>query len=140
MSKTSIPSNMIRFIKEHHVLSLATIHKNSPSLCSVFYTFMSEENCFIFASESKSEHIQNIMKNNTVAACIHDEVRDVRRIKGIQVKGKVLKADAHHDEAYIKTFPEAQEIKKEVWILELTELKYTDNENIGFGQKETWNR
>ena len=126
------------FIHAHHVLSLATTQKDQPSSCSVFYAFMEDDNSFVFASEYESEHIQNIMQNADVAASIHDEVRELMLIKGLQIKGQVSSAHARHEHLYLKTFPEAQEIKKEIWVLKVTELKYTDNKDIGFGQKEVW--
>jgi len=133
-----IPSKMVDFIGRHHVLALATVHKDMPSLCSVFYAFMLEHNCFVFASEKESEHIKNIMNNAKVGACIHDEVRDILAIKGLQVKGEVARAEALHEDFYLKTFPEAQGLTKDIWVLKFSSLKFTDNENIGFGQKEVW--
>ncbi|HIC43079.1 MAG TPA: hypothetical protein EYO73_01930 [Sulfurimonas sp.] len=129
---------MISFIQAHHVLSLASTQKDRPSLCSVFYAFMPEDNCLIFASESKSEHIQNIIINSMVAASIHDEVRNIIQIKGLQIKGEVKRAKVHHEDLYTKTFPESKDLNKEVWTLNVSELKFTDNENIGFGKKEIW--
>lgn len=130
---------MCDFIQKHHVLSLATSKNNQASSCSVFYAFMPEDNCLIFASKYESEHIQNIMQNSDVSAVIHDEQREVILIKGIQIKGKVIQAHSKHEDFYLNIFPEAQDIKKEIWTIEVKELKYTDNKDIGFGQKEVWN-
>ncbi len=138
MKTNNIPMNMRDFIQKHHVLSLATSQNDRPSSCSVFYAFMPEDNCFIFASEYESEHIQNIMQNADVSATIHDEQRELMLIKGIQIKGQVAQAHSRHEHFYLKTFPEAQDIKKEIWIIEIRELKFTDNQDIGFGQKEVW--
>lgn len=129
---------MLNFISEHHVLSLATSHNNKPSSCSVFYAFMQDDKAFVFASEHKSEHIQNIIQNSNVSAGIHDETRDVMLIRGLQVKGEVKKAEARHEELYLEIFPEAAEIKKEIWMIKISELKFTDNKEIGFGKKEVW--
>lgn len=126
------------FIQKHHVMSLATMHQETPSVCSVFYVFIPEDNCFVFASEYESEHMQNIMQNADVAAAIHDEQRELSLIKGLQIKGQVTKAQSRHEHLYLNTFPEAKEVKKEIWIVKIYELKYTDNEDIGFGQKEVW--
>jgi len=129
---------MLDFIGQHHVLSLASTLNDTPSICSVFYAFVEDENCFVFASEYESEHMQNIMQNADVAANIHEETRELMLIKGLQIKGQVEKAHSRHEHLYLKTFPEAEEIKKEVWSLHIHELKYTDNQDIGFGQKEVW--
>jgi len=134
----NIPLNMKNLIAEHHVLSLSTSQKDKPSSCSVFYAFMPEDNCFVFSSEYESEHIQNILQNADVSATIHDEQRNLMLIRGLQIKGLVTQAQSRHEHFYLKTFPEAEDIKKEVWILKITELKLTDNKDIGFGQKEVW--
>ena len=138
MTTNNVPQNMLNFIAKHHVLSLATTQNDRPSSCSVFYTFMQDDNSFIFASEYESEHIQNIMQNADVSAVIHDETRELVLIKGLQIKGLVTKAHSRHEHLYLKTFPEAVEIKKEIWMIKVTELKFTDNKDIGFGQKEVW--
>jgi len=136
--KNNIPPNMITFIKAHHVMALATSDKDRPSSCSVFYAFCDEDNSFVFASMYESEHIQNIMQKSDVAAAIHDEERELMLIKGLQIKGQVTGAKSHHKYVYLKDFPEAKDIIKEIWVLKITQLKYTDNQDIGFGQKEVW--
>ena len=129
---------MLDFIANHHVLSLASSYNNKPSSCSVFYAFMEDEHSFIFASQNESEHIQNIMKNSDVSASIHEETREVLLIKGLQIKGAVRRADPRHEDFYVHVFSEAKEVKKEIWVIRVSELKLTDNKNIGFGQKEIW--
>jgi uncharacterized protein YhbP (UPF0306 family) len=126
------------FIQKHHVLSLATIQNGRPSSCSLFYAFIPEECCLVFASEDKSEHMQNIMQTPEVSAVIHDEQRELMLIKGIQIKGKVSEAEPKHEHFYLEAFPEAKDFVKEMWTIEVRELKYTDNQDIGLGKKEVW--
>lgn len=129
---------MVEFIKEHHVLSMATVHNDTPVSCSLFYLFIPQEGCFIFASDYETEHIKNIMQNPDVSAAIHNETKELQHIRGIQIKGMVTNAEERHANLYLKEYPYAADIDhKEFWKLKITELKYTDN-NLGFGQKETW--
>ena len=129
---------MSEFIGEHHVLAMATIQGDMSFSCSLFYSFIEEEECFIFASDEETEHMQNIMQNPDVSATIHFETKEIEHIKGIQVKGMVEKAEARHEHLYLKEYPYAADVKnKSMWKLKITELKYTDN-NLGFGQKEIW--
>lgn len=133
-----IPVNMTSFIQEHHVLSMATIADDISSSCSLFYIFLADEECFIFASDFETEHIKNILQNPDVSASIHNETTKIEEIKGIQIKGMVAKAEARHEHLYLKAYPYAADINdKTMWKLKVTELKYTDN-SLGFGQKEVW--
>ena len=133
-----IPINMVEFIKGHHVLSLATVRNDLPASCSLFYLFLPEEECFVFASDYETEHMQNILQNPDVSAVIHNETKEIEHIKGIQIKGMVTSAEARHEHLYLKEYPYANDIDdKSIWKLKITELKYTDN-SLGFSQKERW--
>ena len=138
MQTNSIPQNMLDFIQEHHVLSMATSQNNRPVSCSLFYVFCENEQTFVFASSLKTEHIQNILINPDVSANIHIQTHAIAQIRGIQVKGKVETGDCKDEELYVKVFPYASSIEdKMIWKLKVKELKYTDN-SLGFGQKEVW--
>ncbi len=129
---------MVDFINEHHVLTMATTYHDSPSSCSLFYCFMEDEACLVFASSDETEHIKNIFQNPDVAAAIHNETKEIEHIKGIQIKGIVEEGHSRHEHHYLKEYPYASEVKqKRIWKLNITELKYTDN-NLAFGQKEVW--
>lgn len=137
---TKIPEIMRRFINGHHVLCLATSHKESLSCCSLFYLFIPEEACMLFASDEKTEHMQHISHHPQVACAIHNETKEVAQIRGIQIKGVVETATEEEAHSYIEAYPYAKEVKnKRIWKLEISELKYTDNTQ-GFGQKEIWER
>jgi len=133
-----IPLNMVEFIQEHHVLSMATVQNDIPVSCSLFYLFIPQEECFIFASDEKTEHMRNILQNPNVSAVIHNETKEVEHIRGIQIKGMVTHAKERCHDLYLKDYPYAKGVDNKVfWKLKITELKYTDN-SLGFGQKETW--
>lgn len=138
MKVNSIPQNMVTFVEEHHVMSLATTLGDKVSACSVYYVFMPDEGCFVFASNFETEHIEFILQHPEVAGTIHEEQRDISVIKGLQIKGMVEQGHSRHEHAYVHAFPEAQVMKKEIWVLKPTQLKYTDNHDIGFGQKLIW--
>lgn len=129
---------MVDFIREHHVLAMATSQDDRPSSCSLFYSFLEDEACFVFASDDETEHIQNILENPDVSAVIHHETKEIAAIKGIQIKGRVEEGQARHRQLYLSDFPYAAEVKKKsIWKLSISELKYTDNA-LGFGKKEYW--
>ncbi|MDF1881713.1 pyridoxamine 5'-phosphate oxidase family protein [Sulfurimonas sp. MAG313] len=130
------PHEMKAYLHSHHVLVLATAYKDRLSSCSVFYAYSTEDNCLVFASQNTSEHIQNILNNSRVAACIHNEERELDKIKGLQIKGRVQPAERQHEEVYLHDFPEAKDFEKDIWVLYIEELKYTDNELLGLGKKK----
>jgi len=118
---------------------MATIGEDTPSSCSLFYLFIEDEMCFIFASDEATEHIKNIKQNPRVSASIHNETTKVKEIKGLQIRGTVCIAEAKYEELYVIKYPYAKEVKnKTMWKLSATALKYTDN-SVGFAEKEMWN-
>jgi uncharacterized protein len=134
-----ISINMLQFIHEHHVLSMATLGENGLSSCSLFYLFIEDEKCFIFASDEATEHIKNIQQNPSVSAAIYNETTEINEIKGLQIRGTVSKAEAKYEELYLLKYPYAKAVdNKTLWKLGATALKYTDN-SVSFGTKEVWN-
>jgi len=130
---------MVEFIQGHHVLSMATVEGKTPVSCSLFYLFIPEETCFIFASDKETEHMKNILENPDVSAGIHNETKVIDKIKGIQVKGRVTQAEERHAHLYLKEYPYAKDIDaKMIWKLIITGLKFTDN-SLSFAKKEMWN-
>ena len=45
---------IVEFIKEHHLLTLATSENNTPYCCNVFYIYNEENNSLIFSSETST--------------------------------------------------------------------------------------
>ncbi len=130
---------MVDFIQKHHVLSMATVEDETPVSCSLFYLFVPEEACFIFASDKGTEHMKNISENPYVSASIHDETKEVMQIRGIQIKGMVSRAEDKHEDLYLEAYPYAKNIdEKSIWKLSVTGLKFTDNTQE-FARKEMWN-
>jgi uncharacterized protein YhbP (UPF0306 family) len=61
---------IVNFIKEHHVLSLATYGDPELSVCNLFYAFDEKEITFVVASSDDTTHIQNILQNPNIAGTI----------------------------------------------------------------------
>lgn len=139
MKGGDLSTEVLKFIHEHHVLSMATSSEDRLSSCSLFYLFVEAENCFVFASDETTEHIKNIKQNPYVSVSIHNETTEIKEIKGLQIRGTVSKAPQGYEKLYVAKYPYAKEIKnKTIWMLSVTALKYTDN-SAGFGHKEVWN-
>ncbi len=118
---------------------MATLAEGTLSSCSLFYIFVEDEICFVFASDEATEHIRNIRQNPHISASIYNETTEVNEIKGLQIRGTVSKAPQGYEKLYVAKYPYAKEVKnKTIWMLSATALKYTDN-SAGFGHKEVWN-
>ena len=127
------------FIDEHHVMTLATSGKEGPQCCNLFYAYSKEENCFIVASDKSTEHIENILQDPTIAASIVLETRTVGKIRGLQIKGTITKADDKGARgAYFHAFPYARAMRPMLWRIIVKSMKLTDN-RLGFGKKLIWN-
>lgn len=134
---------MLKFLKKHHVLNLATTLDGKPWCCSCFYAFDAGNIRLIFTSDKETRHIREGSVNAEVAGSIALETRIIGKIRGIQFTGtlnEVLGAD--YEEArhiYLKRFPYARPWlgNTALWSINLIHLKMTDN-RLGFGKKLYW--
>ncbi len=137
----ALQPQIVKFIKEHHVLTLATSVDNQPWCCNCFYAFIEKEVAFVFTSDHNTRHIGDVLKNNKFAASIVLETKIVGKIRGLQLSGFVELAEnevLHAAKmAYLKRFPYAAIMKTTFWILRPNYMKMTDN-RLGFGKKLLW--
>lgn len=138
-----IDRRIIKFIRKHHVLSIATCAGSEPWCASCFYVYLEDENAFVFTTDIKTRHGQEFLKNNIVAGTIALETRIIGKIQGIQFQGIVSEPEAGMEDkaqkAYIRRFPVAMLMDTHLWVVRLTHIKYTDN-RLGFGKKLVWGR
>lgn len=138
-----VDQKIIKFIKKHHVLTLATAIDGNPYCANCFYSYLEDENMLVFTSDLKTKHIQDVLENNFVAGSIVLETRIIGKIQGLQFNGFMVDVDEKLAEkvrkSYIKKFPFAMLMETQLWALELTFLKFTDN-TLGFGKKLIWEK
>ena len=134
---------IIEFIKNHHLLTLATTKDNTPYCCNVFYVYNEKNNSLIFSSDIKTKHATDFIDNPNVAASIALETKDVEKIQGVQLLGRVIKPKGEEinnaTKLYLKGFPYAQKMKLYLWEMKLTFIKMTHNK-LGFGKKLIWEK
>ena len=134
---------IVDFIHEHHVLTLATSAENSPWCANCFYTYLEEENCFVFTSDEDTKHVQDVLTNINVAGSVVLETGTVGKIQGIQFAGKMEKPGkmlaSKAKKAYLKKFPYAVLMKTTLWVICPEIIKMTDN-RLGFGKKLIWRK
>lgn len=136
-----IDRRIIKFLRRHHVLTIATINGNEPWCASCFYVYLEKENALVFTSDLKTRHAQEFVKNTEVAGNIYLETRIIGKIRGIQFRGSISEpagelADIARS-AYIRRFPVAMLMDTHLWVLKLSLIKMTDN-RLGFGKKLIW--
>ena len=140
----SLPEKrIVDFINEHHVLTLATSIENSPWCANCFYTYLKEQNCFVFTSDNQTKHVKDVLKNAKVAGSVVLETNNVGKIQGIQFIGNMAVPEDElakkAKKAYLKRFPYAVLMKTSLWVIKPNYIKMTDN-RLGFGKKLIWER
>ena len=127
------------FIKRHHVLTLATVSSEGAPYCAAcFYAYDKERNRLIFTSDDSTRHAQQMLENKMVAIGITLETRIVGKVQGAQICGIAERGDEKDKATYIKRFPYAAVAPLNIWAVEPTFVKLTDN-TLGFGKKLIWN-
>jgi len=134
---------MVKFLRRHHVLTLATCSDNRPWCCQCFYVYIEHLCGLAFTSDTGTRHISEAMQQPYVAGSVVLESKIVGNLQGIQLEGKLIEADGELlreiKTAYMKRFPFALLMDTKLWFLELTTMKMTDN-LLGFGKKLYWRR
>ena len=132
---------IVEFIKEHHVLTLATSNNNIPYCANCFYTYLENEQVFVFTSDAETKHAQDALSQKKVAASIVLETKTVGKIQGIQLNGEMFQPENElkkkAKKAYLKSFPYAALMKTNLWVLKPYFIKMTHN-TLGFGKKLIW--
>lgn len=130
-----------KFIKRHHVLTLATVSAAGEPYCSnAFYAYDAARNALIFTSDDATRHASEMRASAVVAASIVLETRIVGRIQGVQICGRAVEGDDNDRRVYLKRFPYAAAMSPATfWRIEPTFMKLTDN-TLGFGKKLIWKR
>jgi len=129
---------IIRFLSEHHVMSLATSYEKELSVCSLFYVYDVQSRRFIVASSDDTTHIKHIKQNSKVAGNILLETKSVGKIQGLQFRGIFIELTQKElKKLYFKAYPYALALNPKLWSIEVEWFKMTDN-RLGFGKKIIW--
>lgn len=132
---------IVKFIKRHHVLSLATQSADGLWCAALFYAYSADLQAFVFTSDPATRHAQEMEQCASVAASIVLETRVVGKVQGLQIAGVARRAEGEEFDlakrAYLKKFPYAAVAELHLWLLRPQRLKLTDN-TLGFGRKLIW--
>jgi hypothetical protein len=142
---TGIPldKSISDFLMDQCVVTIATSIKNQPYCASCYYAFVPGNNLLVFKSDSDTKHIEDALTNNTVAGTILPDKIVKAKPKGIQFTGIFMKAEGatgkKAKDAYLKKYPVAGIFRGDIWVIEISKIKFTDNTLI-FGKKTLWER
>ena len=134
----AINERFVRFLRRHHVLTLATVAEGVPYCSNAFYCYDKERNLLVFTSDPATRHAQEMERNPRVAASVVLETKIVGRVQGLQLCGTAARADEAARRAYLKRFPYAALAELTLWAIRPDYMKLTDN-TLGFGKKLIWN-
>ena len=136
-----VDTRIVKFLKKHHVLTVATTVENEPWCANCFYVYLEEENAFVFTTDSDTRHGKEFLKNPFVAGSVVLETLVVGRIRGVQFQGTISEPEGEMLSkakwAYLKKFPPAVLMNTHIWLVNLSLIKMTDN-RLGFGKKLIW--
>ena len=128
VSTDDLRRSIFDYLATHNVMTIASCHENLPWAAAVFYA--SEGFDLYFLSSPKSRHGINMAANAVVSAAIHEDYRDWREIRGIQIEGRAerlrsLKLQARFWEVYLKKFPFVQQFFQAGRLRDMLQAKVT---------------
>ncbi len=143
-SGAPVPERIVKFIRKHHVMTIATVLPGETPWCAnVFYSYMPEENLFVFTSEEKTRHASEMSETGDAGASIVLETKNVGLVQGLQLQGRVSRPAGEEMKkakaSYLKRFPYASVVELTLWTMEPSNMKLTDN-RLGFGKKLYWQK
>lgn len=149
----SLRQRILEYLAAHNSMTIASCQQDVPWAAAVFY--VNDEFDLYFLSNPSSRHGTNIGANSVVSAAIHEDYRDWREIKGIQLEGRAErvrspKLKLRFWQLYRKKFPFVEAFFKAGPLREMVQAKlggirlyrivpqavwYLDNDR-GFGHRE----
>jgi len=148
----NLKRQILAYVESHNTMTLATSQGDSPWAATVFYA--SDGLRLYFFSAPDSRHCQNLAVNPRVAVTIQEDYHDWRRIKGIQLDGRVVTVDSVIEKGkamtvYARKYPDVVKIfsdpesgalykaflKVKFYRVVAERVYYIDNEQ-GFGKRQ----
>ena len=147
-----LKQQILSYMESHNTMTLGTCHEKIPWAATVFYA--SDGLRLYFFSAPDSRHCQNLTANPQVAVTIQEDYKDWRKIKGIQLEGKVVLVDSPIEKGkamtvYARKYPDIIKLftdpasgifykaflKVKFYCVVPEQVFYIDNEQ-GFGKRQ----
>jgi len=139
----ALPDGIEAFLRDNHVVSVATCARGQIWAASCFYAFEPATVSLILLSSQDTRHGQAMLASPQIAGTIAGQPESVLQIKGIQFSGHAHLLEGEEAtqayRLYCHRHPIARLKRSDVWQLILDEVKHTDNAKI-FASKTFWRR
>ena len=148
----NLKRQILDYMESHNTMTLATAQGDAPWAATVFYA--SDGLKLYFFSAPDSRHCQNLAVNPRLAVTIQEDYHDWRRIKGVQLEGRVAAVESIIEKGkamtvYARKYPDVVKIfsdpgsgalykaflKVNFYRVVPERLYYIDNEQ-GFGKRQ----
>lgn len=124
-------------------MTIATVSSAGAYCANLFYSYMADENMFVFTTDLATRHGAEMATDDRVAASIVLETRTVGKIQGLQICGTVRQPTGDElkkaKKAYVGKYPYSALAELTLWVLSPDSMKLTDN-RLGFGKKLYWSK
>lgn len=138
-----VSGEILDFIKEQKVASLSVSVNDMPYCFNCFYAVLEKEGCLVIKSGYGAQHMDMLEKNKQVAGTIIPDQVNPALLRGIQFSGRAIADNMtlamQAAAAYYLRFPLSMAIPGKVWLVELTDIKFTDYTK-GLNNKTSWQR
>lgn len=146
---SSLRDRLLTYLREHHVMSLATTGTEGPWAAAVFY--VNDATTLYFLSSPGSRHCRNLTMYSRVAVTIQEDYPDWPSIKGIQLEGTAIQIGGDEEvqarALYGEKFPVVGKLAhapaaivkamaKVRWYKVVPETLYFIDNAVGFGNRE----
>jgi uncharacterized protein len=143
IEEIQLDKRIISFFEQNKNMTIATSLNNIPYCAHCFFAFDKDECYLIFKSNPDTKHIRQAIENPRVAGTVAPDKLEKAKIMGIQFGGNFIVPEneilERAEKIYYSKFPFAKLFSGEFWLIEVTEIKMTDN-TLGFGKKIEWVR
>lgn len=149
MSDGELRDRARRYLREHHVATLATQGPQGPWAAAVFYA--GDESGLYFLSSPRSRHAVNLSQHPRVAVAIQDNCTEWAEIRGVQLEGLCTELEGADRERaqrlYAQKFPLvshparaplaiAEALARVRWYRAVPDRLYLLDNSRGFGHRE----
>ena len=128
VNQEQLREDLLDYLGNHNVMTIASCSANVPWAAAVFYA--SADFVLYFLSNPTSRHGTNLAQNAQVSAAIHEDYREWRDIRGIQLEGQAerltsVKQEAVFWKTYEKKFPFVKQFFRAGGVREMLSAKVT---------------
>ena len=141
-----LPVNILEFMTQHHVLSLATMNNGELWAASCFYVLEVDDPAFLMLSDVNTRHGQMLLQQPQVAGTISAQPANWRDIRGLQFAATAFQLTGEVRDKALRRYAARHPLGGlaglahiNLWRLSLNQIKLTDNRFV-FAQKTHWAR